>query len=86
MYSCFGLGSSPGRLNSISSGRPPGIQKILSGYPVLPGVASFEPMIPRCFHANSQACCSILDSTSLINYGLASQRFPDNARIALGPC
>src|SRR3990167_9862056 len=62
MYSCFGSGSSPGRLNSINNGRPPGIQKILSGYPVSPGVTSLEPMIPRCFHARSTASRSIFDS------------------------
>src|SRR3972149_7425873 len=62
MYSCFGSGSSPGRLNSINSGRPPGIQKILSGYPVSPGVTSLEPTIPRCFHVKSTASRSIFDS------------------------
>lgn len=66
MYSCLGSGSSPGRLNSINNGRPPGIQKMRSGYPVSPGVTSLEPMIPRCFQTRSQASCSILDSRSLM--------------------
>ena len=63
MCCCSGVASSPGTLNSMSRGLPPGIQKMRSGKPLRPGVTSLALGTPSWSRMSWQAFRSIFFSS-----------------------